>query len=253
MARLAGLLIDCEQVVDHLKHEVKLKSVYHQILCQQIVDRVTQQRGVVLTPDEIQARADQFRYDNKLENAAQTFDWLNEELLTPEDWEAGIQESLLREKLAEELFGRQIESYFIQNRLQYEQAVVYRILVPYFPLAQEIFYQIEEEEISFFEAAHLYDIDECRRLACGFEGKLSRWQLQADISALVFGANRREIIGPLKAEEGFELLMVEELIPAELTPAVRQQILDQLFDEWLESELNYFIHNDQLTNPNDEN
>lgn len=41
--------------------------------------------------------------------------------------------------------------------------------------------------------------------------------------------------------------MVEEFIQAELTPAIRQQILDQLFGEWLESELNYRIHNGQLS------
>ena len=36
--------------------------------------------------------------------------------------------------------------------------------------------------------------------------------------------------------------MVEEFIAAELTPETRQQILDKLFQEWLESELNYLIH-----------
>ncbi|MGB3137212.1 MAG: hypothetical protein WBB18_10455 [Nodosilinea sp.] len=76
---------------------------------------------------------------------------------------------------------------------------------------------------------------------------MSRWQLKPDVAARVFGANLKETIGPLPSEENFELLMVEEFIQAELTPAIRQQILDQLFGEWLESELNYRIHNGQLS------
>ncbi|MFM7424755.1 MAG: hypothetical protein ACKO7W_07170 [Elainella sp.] len=41
------------------------------------------------------------------------------------------------------------------------------------------------------------------------------------------------------------LLMVEEFISAELTPEIRQEIIQRLFREWLESELNYLIYADQ--------
>jgi parvulin-like peptidyl-prolyl isomerase len=245
MARLTGLLIDPEIVVNYLKHEVELKSVYQKILCRQIVDQAASDRGVTVTPEEVQAEADQFRYEHKLESASQTLAWLSEQLITPEDWEAGIQERLLTKKLAEALFGQQVETYFTQNKVQYEQAILYRIVVPYRPLAQELFYQIEEEEISFFEAAHLYDVDEQRRLACGFEGRVSRWQLNADRAARVFGANPQEVIGPIQSDANFELVMVQDFMPAELTPATRQKILDQLFEEWIDSELNYLIHSEQ--------
>ena len=93
-----------------------------------------------------------------------------------------------------------------------------------------------------FEAAHLYDLDERRRLTCGFEGKVSRWKLKPDLAAKVFAANPREVVEPIQTDAGFELLMVEEFVAAELTPETRQQILDKLFQEWLESELNYLIH-----------
>lgn len=247
MVRLAGLLIDSEKVVDHLKREIKLKRVYHKILCQQIIDQAAGEREIVVDPEEVQVEADQFRYKHKLESASQTLEWLNDQLITPDEWEAGIQERLLTKKLTEALFSQQVETYFAQNRVQYECAILYRIVVPYRPLAQELFYQIEEEEISFFEAAHLYDIDEQRRLACGFEGKLTRWQLKPDMAAQVFGARPREVIGLVQTEVGFELLMVEDFIAPELTPETRQQILSHLFNEWLESELNYLIHNSKST------
>jgi parvulin-like peptidyl-prolyl isomerase len=244
MALLNGVSIDDTRVVTYLKHELKIKNVYQQILYRQIIDRAATEREITVSAEEVQVAADQFRYQHKLESASQTFDWLNEQLLTANDWEAGIQKRLLARKLAEWLFKEQVTTYFNQNKIQYEKVVLYRIIVPYKPLAQEIFYQIEEEELSFFEAAHLYDLDERRRLACGFEGKLSRWQLKPDITAQVFGAAPREVIGLVESELGYEILMVEEFIPAELTTEVYQHILDLLFHEWLESELNYFIHND---------
>lgn len=242
MTRLIDRLIDPVKVVDHLKHEVKFKAVYRDILCREIVKEASQEHGIVVAPEEIQAEADRFRYDYKLESASQTFEWLEDQLLTPEEWEAGIYERLLAKKLAEELLGQQVEAYFFQNKVQYDQAILYRILVPYNTLAQEIFYQIEEEEISFFEAAHLYDVEEGRRLACGFEGKVTRWQLKPDVAAWVFGAAPQQVIGPIPSGQHFELLMVEDFLPADLTPDVRQQILSQLFEEWLDSEFNHFIY-----------
>jgi hypothetical protein len=36
--------------------------------------------------------------------------------------------------------------------------------------------------------------------------------------------------------------MVEEFIPAELTPQRYQELLDSMFKEWLSSEIIYMIH-----------
>lgn len=238
----SALEIDASEVVEHLKYEVKLKSVYRQILSRKIVSLVAKEHNIFVTPAEIQEEANQFRYRNKLENASQTYDWLNDQLITPEDWEEGIRRHLLSEKLALHLFGNQVESYFALNKAQYEKASLYHIVLTEQPLAQEIFYQIEEEETSFFEAAHLYDKEENRRLICGFEGKLFRWQVSADLSAQIFGADPGELIGVIHSGDDYEIWMVEEFIVPELTPEVRHQILTTLFQEWLEGEINYRIN-----------
>jgi len=242
MVRITEVLVDAVTIVEYLKHEIQLKEIQQQILCRQIIVKAAEERGISVTASEIQDEADQFRHRNQLENAAQTYSWLDEQLITPEDWEQGIYARLLAQRLAHFLFDEQVEVHFAQNKSQYEQAILYRLIVPYEPLAQELFYQIEEEEISFFEAAHLYDIDEERRLACGFEGKLSRWQLKPALSASIFGANVRDLVGVLPSDQGYELWMVEAFIEAELTSEVQAQILDILFKEWLESELNHLIH-----------
>lgn len=243
MVMFANLSIEPEAIVDFLKHEVHLKDICQRIAQQHIVHQAAQERGIVVTPEEIQQEADRQRYQRQLESASATFAWLEEQLITPDDWESGIREQLLSRKLATALFEGEVEKYFAEHRLDFEQVVLYRIRVPYQQLAQELFYQIEEGEISFFEAAHLYDTDESRRFQCGYEGKIYRWSLQPTIAALVFGARIGELIGPLANEQHYDLLRVEELITAELTPETRKDIIDRLFQEWLSRELNYLIHN----------
>lgn len=240
---------ESEAIVNCLKREVQLKKVCQKILCRQVVELAARERGIEVTSEEIQAEADQQRYAMRLESAAATIAWLESEMITPEDWEAGIRDRLLARKLAEHLFSHQVERYFAENRLNFDCIYLYRIVVPYEQLAQELFYEIEENEISFFEAAHLYDIDQRRRLQCGYEGKLPRMSLKPELAAIVFGARVGEVIGAIQTDQGYELLLVEEFEQAELTAEVRQQIIDQLFNEWLNSELNYLSasHNHLLT------
>lgn len=226
-----------EVIVDFLKREIALKATYQRVLSQQLINETAAAKGITVNADEIQAEADRQRHQKHLESATATFSWLAEQLITPEDWEAGIRDRLLTVKLSESLFAHEVEKYFVEHRLEFEQVLLYQLAVPYFQLAQELLYQIEEKEISFYEAAHLYELDEERRLQCGYVGKLYQWSFTPEIAALLLGANCGEVIGPIQSEESYMLLMVEEFISAKLTPEIYQIILDRLFQEWLEREL----------------
>ena len=242
MVNFSRIHIDSETIVNFLKQEIRLKDVCQEIVFRDIIQRAAQEHGLNVTDDEIQEEANRQRYEKRLESSEATYAWLDEQLITPDDWEAGIQKRLQSKKLAEVLFRASIQPYFSQYQVEYEQAILYHITLPYELLAQELFYQIEEEEISFYEAAHLYDTDEKRRLYCGYEGLVHRWDLEADISARIFGSRPKEIIEPIQIKEEFHLYMVEDFLPAELTDQVAQTIRQKLFNDWLLKELDYRVH-----------
>lgn len=239
MISLKGKIIQPEEVITSLRKNMQLKTVCQKILENQIIQEVAQARGITLTSEEIQAEADRQRYAKRLVRANDTITWLTDNLMTSDDWEAGIRESLLAKKLAQALFAKDAEVFFAENKHDFEKIILYQIVVPYEQLAQEIFYQIEESEMSFYEAAHLYDSDERRRQNCGFEGKLYRWNLQSDASTLLFNSKVGEIVGPIRIEQASYIFLIEEKIPAELTPETYQEILNRIFRAWLDSELNH--------------
>jgi len=227
------------EIVSFLRKNMQLKEVCQKILYQKIIEQAAQETSLRVTPQEIQAEAEQ--QTRHLEQAADTFAWLANQMSTIEDWEAGIRDRLLAQKLSQSLFGKEVEKFFTQNQLDFDQVLLYQIVVPYEKLAQQLFYQILEEEISFYEVAHLYDIDERRRYHCGYEGKLYRWNLKPEIAAVVFGAGVGELVGPITTDQGVHLLTVEEFIPAELTSTRYQDILNRMFMQWLEYEFNYLL------------
>ena len=242
-----GTAISTQEIIQFLKQKTRLKEVCEQILRDKIIERATASRNIVVTPEEIQTEAEEIRRAKRLEKASDTMAWLQEELNTVEEWEIAIAKNLLAKKLASHLFDKQVEPYFAQHRLDFDQFILYQLVVPYEKLAQELFYQIEEEEISFYQAAHLYDIDENRRFVCGYEGEVHRWNFAPDITAAIFKTPVpvNEIIGPIRSELGYHLFRIEAHIPAQLTSEQRQEIVDRLFKQWLDSELNYMLHNRQ--------
>ncbi|MFB2933955.1 peptidylprolyl isomerase [Aerosakkonemataceae cyanobacterium BLCC-F154] len=243
MANLAQVIPEPNEIIQFLKQEMLLKDISEKILHQKIISKTAQERGIVITPEEIQEEADLLRREKRLEKASDTLAWLADQLISAEDLEARIHQKLLTKKLSTYLFDKEVEKYFAEHKLDFEQFTIYQIVVSYEQLAQEIFYEIEEEEISFYEAAHFYDIDQRRRYYCGYEGKMYRWSLNPDIASVVFSAPIGEIIGPLKTEQGYHLFMVQEFIQAELTPETHQSIINKLFRQWLEGEFNYWLHN----------
>lgn len=239
-----GVPIAAHEIITTLKYRTELKDVCQQVLETKVIEKAAQERAITISGDDIQAEGDRQRRELQLEKAADTFAWLVEQQITPEEWEAGIRDRLLTQKLKEHLFAAEVEGYFAQNRLDFDQVMLYQIVLPYEQLANELFYQIEESEISFFEAAHLYDIDATRRQHCGYEGKLYRWSFNPDMAAVVFAARPGELLYPIQTDYGFHLLRVEEFISAQLNAEIRQEILQRLFQEWLKAELNHWVYSE---------
>jgi parvulin-like peptidyl-prolyl isomerase len=238
MSRMLTIINNPETIVAFLKCNTQYKDICSSVLGQQIITQVATEKEIVVTPDEIQTEADTFRLQNRLEKTSDTLAWLSEQAITAEEWEDGIKNKLLGKKLAKYLFNKEVEKFFAQNRIHFDRVLLYQIVVNDESFAQELFYQIEEKEIDFYLAAHLYDIDGQRRQKFGYEGELERCNIHPDVAPIVFGAKIGEVIYPINREHGYHLLMVEEFIHAELTPQRYQMILDRLFQDWLDSELN---------------
>jgi len=248
MVKFNNLNIETSEINDYLKQQLKLKGICNEILHQRIITEAASSRNITVSDTEIEAEANKIRCSLRLEKAADTISWLEENFLSPDEWEIAISNQLLTQKLAENLFADKVEPYFAQNKLDFDRFILYQLVVPYEKLAQELFYQVEEEEISFYQAAHLYDIDRRRRFVCGYEGEVHRWNYHPDLTAAIFKTPViiGELIGPVKSEEGYHLFKIEDYIPAQLTPAIKQEIIDELFGRWLNSELNYLVHNEQV-------
>lgn len=243
MVELSSVDIEPTEIVNYLGQVLQLREICQKIICQKIINAVAQNQGVIVTPEEVQLEMYHIRSGQPLEEYVETSTWLANELISSEDWEIGVRNRLLAQKLAKAMFSGEVERFFTQHQSDFDQILLYKITVPYERLSQELFYQIEEEEISFYEAAHLYNNDWEYKLHCGYQGIKYRRDLNPDLVETMFNAREGEVIGPIKsAEQAYDLWLVEAQFPAKLTTELHDRIMNQLFQEWLENQLTIYMN-----------
>lgn len=244
MTHVIGLPIQAQEVLDFLRKDFRLFDICQEIIEQKIIHRTALERGIEVTPEEIEMGLNAIRYEQGIEQPAHFMQWLDRYHVSLTELHETIKTHVLARKISHQLFSSQVEGLITHQDNRLDGIVLYKLVVPYEHLAQEIFYQIEEEEISFFEAAHVYDIDEDRRRRCGYEGYLYRRDLPSALAEQLLSGRVGELIGPIKADNGFyELFWIDELIPSGLSPTLRHDMLNQLFQDWMAGQIAAYLAN----------
>jgi putative peptide maturation system protein len=191
------------------------------------------ERGIEVSADELQQAADDFRVARDLHDAAATEAWLANNHLSYEDWELLLEFQVTRDKLREALAGARVEQHFAEQRFSFDAAVLSRLVLKDEDLARELRAQIVEDGADFHGLARQFSIDGATKLAGGYIGPTRRSSMEAAVESAVFGAQPGKIVGPLKTDDGWQLIKIESFSPATLDDSMRETIKSILFDEWL--------------------
>ncbi|WP_404785947.1 peptidylprolyl isomerase [Altericista sp. CCNU0014] len=234
------LAISAEEVLHHVKLSGQLPALKEAIAIRRIIQTTAADRGIEVTPEEIQTSADEFRKANNLQRAEDTLAWLQQRELAVEDFEAMIRFSVLQSKLAKHLFEDRVEAYFASNQLDYMAVALYEVVLEDEDIALELFYGLKEGEITFFEVAQQYIQDAELRRRGGYRGILKRTELSAEISSTVFASTPPQLLKPILAADGIHLIYVEEILVPNLSEQMQNTILSDLFSKWLKRELSKY-------------
>ncbi|WP_124974730.1 peptidylprolyl isomerase [Aphanothece sacrum] len=230
---LENITITEEEILKQAKFSGKMPEIIEGIINRQIIAEEGNRAGITVETEELQQAADQFRLVKNLQSAEETHKWLEKNQLSVDDFEEMLYYSILSGKLANHLFADKIEAYFYQNQLNYAEVVMYEVVLDDQDLAMELYYAIDEQEMSFWDVAHQYIQDTELRRKGGYLGRVKRQELKPEISAAVFAANPPQFLKPIMTSQGVHLVFVEEIIQPELDENINYQILSDLFSEWL--------------------
>lgn len=229
--------ISREELLHQIKLSYQFSSAVEGVLVRRIVQQTASKLHVAVEPNELQQAADQFRLACGLKSASETWQWLQKHGLSLSDFEEIMHTQILSSKLAHLLFADKIERFWLAHQANYAQAVFYEVIVEDADLAIELFYALEENEISFQAIARQYIQDPELRRVGGYRGVRYRKDLSPEISAAVFAAKPPQLLKPVITSKGAHLLQVEELIQPQLDAEWQQKIRSELFAQWLKEQI----------------
>jgi parvulin-like peptidyl-prolyl isomerase len=231
------LTITKSDIIHSLKLSCQIPDVLENITSQHIIAKTAQELGITVTAEELQEAGDKLRLEKQLVKAKDTWTWLEKHHLSVHDFEELLHQQILSQKLANQLFASQVEKFFYEHQLEYIAAATYEVICEDKDLALELFYALEEGEITFPEIARLYIPDPEQRRTYGYQGVRHRKDFRPKIAAAVFAAKPPAVLKPITTPKGVYLIWVEEIIQPQLDEQLRQKIITESFSAWLQQQI----------------
>ncbi len=203
----------------------------------ELIRQLALREGICAAREDIQRKVNDWRYQHRLERVEDTEAYLAKRGIALQDVAADAEVSRLEYLLSEKIAEGQVEPYFAQHTLEFDEAEICWIFHADQGVIDEIDLQIREDGADFYAMARRFSQDAHTRAGSGFLGRVRRKQLPKGIAARVFAASPGEIFGPEKVSKGFALYLVQQLCPATLDERIKKEIRKHLFNQWLQREM----------------
>jgi hypothetical protein len=230
VALLSGSRLTLGGLLHRLHVQGRLGPLAREGLARQYVLDQARAAGLSVTVEELQRAANIYRRRCGLNTAAETQTWFKERGLTVDDFEAGMEETLLADKLRKHLTAAKVEDYFAKHRAGYEQLRIAMLLVGREELGREVASQVREEGRDLDAVALEQGLPVVRR-------PLLRKELDGPLAQALAGAKNEELVGPVATPQGFALALIKERRAAQLDATTRQRIEHELFTDWLNAQM----------------
>ena len=147
------------------------------------------------------------------------------------------------DKFKQTNWGKKIEAYFLRSKEKWDQALFHLIQTPNAEVAQELYFRISEGEQDFTNLAPEYSQGPETRTG-GLVGPIKLQNLHPTLAKILASSQAGQISPIFRVDNNFVLVRLEKYIPAQLDDALRQKLMDELFEQWIQTKI---TNHNQLT------
>jgi PPIC-type PPIASE domain len=154
--------------------------------------------------------------------------------------------SIALQKYQQVRWGHKVSSHFLSRKGQLDRAIFSAIQVDSLGMAQEIYLRIKDRRQSFDKLARLYSQGAEAKLG-GVMGPISVHQIHPQIAYHLVGLEPGEL-SPLFQLNGLHIFIrLEQRLPARFDDEMKGQLMEELFEQWVQTEVNSRIADLQVT------
>ena len=191
---------------------------------------------ITCTPEEEEAARNRFLQQNQLTTEEQVQAWLSRYGMTTPQMEQLSLRELKLEKFKQATWGNKLDAYFLQRKSQLDRVVYSLIRTRDQGIAQELYFRIQEEENSFAQLAKDYS-QGAEAQTGGLVGPVELSVPHPQIAKMLMSSKPGQLWPPLPIGEWTVILRLEKFLSAQLDPPTEQRLLNDLFQQWLMSQM----------------
>lgn len=189
-----------------------------------------------LTEEESRQALLAFTRERGLGNQSDLETYLQSQLLSREALTLQLERPLRLARHCERLYRPKAEARFLERKTQLDRVVYSLLRLRDEGLARELYLQLQEGEANFADlAASLSEGPE--RATRGIVGPVSLTQAHPQLVRRLRTAPPGEVQEPFRIEQWWLVFRLETFIPASFDEAMAHQMSHELFEQWLDAEV----------------
>jgi parvulin-like peptidyl-prolyl isomerase len=188
------------------------------------------------TPEEEKLAYEQLAQQYQLTSDDVRQHWLKQNNMSEQKFASLAIRQFKIEKFKSQTWGGDLESYFAQRKPQLDRVVYSLIRTNEVGIAQEIYFRIEAGEQSFAELAREYSQGP-EAQTNGLVGPIELQTIHPGLAKLLTSSQPQQLLPPTKLENWIVILRLEKLLPVQLDNSLRQRLLNERFNSWLQAQI----------------
>jgi hypothetical protein len=195
---------------------------------------------VICSQEEIFSAYKDFYQKHQINSDADRAKWLESNHFTLDQFEHLVFKLIKFERFKQNTFGHKVDSYFLQRKSQLDRVIYSLLRVKDSHLAQELYFRVQDGESNFTELVNQYSGGEEAEVG----GVVGPHELTIPHPALVqkmISMKSGELAAPIQIGDWFILMRLEKHLPAKLGKEMRLRLVNELCEQWIQSQLNQLI------------
>jgi PPIC-type PPIASE domain len=230
--------INAEELMSLLISNDMLPHFLYELIVSEAIASIT------YTPEELAKICHKFFKQHQITNSLEHERWLQHFNLSEHQFQALVTRKLRIEKFQQQTWGYKLESYFLQRKKHLDQAIYSIIRTQDSGIAQELYFRLLAGEQSFSELARTYStgIEADRG---GIVGPVELGTLHSGLARQLQASQPGQLWQPSPLGQHIVIVRLEKLLPAQLDKFMRQRLLRELFDNWLQEQIDLLSNIDK--------
>ncbi len=234
LTTVRGKALTVEHVLEHLKAHGVFRNAIYELIELEVIRLEADQRGITIDESDLNAYLDEKRAQLGLNDAAAAAEycaWLG---ISYQTWTETVRSELLRSKLRAALVDEgMVDQHFAEHGMQLKNVSVARIVTPTRAAMDTVLARAANGGGDFAALARAHSIETATQNVGGYVGVLRPGMLPREIDDAVFSAQTNDVVGPFQDGGRWYLYKIIETENGELSPELRRQIAENLFENWL--------------------